>query len=420
MKYLRYGAVALLCGVVGYVVYYLWGAQKAHYDSVTIDDVEIIIHGNSNNGFIVTVEMVEDILKQSGIETTNVARHRVPLLEVEHLISSNIFVERANAYTLYNGDLKIEVWPHDAIVRLLIDGHDCYLTSNGYIFDVPAGSAMRAHVATGSYKMLFGPKFNGRIDDYVDGRMADINEKIVLYNERDLAPLLEEQLSPKEVLKVVNSRYIGKRSWEDDEDYQFRVNRLRAKNKVSRDSCNRILGRIQRDIDVVVGRKRKLEHERYMLYSRRQDIDNLIAFVEVLRADPFWSEEVTQIILSTGCNNEMLISLALRSTKTIFNWGSIAPRTRESDMARGLSLNRAVERGFDDQLRLVYTGDHVIALTPSERAMHMAEVGQLCRLKLRDMKRVYDEIFPRSGWEAYSEVSFEFDGQIVCTERRRR
>ncbi|MFI3328759.1 MAG: hypothetical protein SNH79_04865 [Rikenellaceae bacterium] len=401
------------------LIYILYEAHQDYKSSVTIDKVYIEIVEGAEDGKIVTVEMVEKLLSDAQIVTTNIPLNSLSLLDVMDAILQSEYVEQVNVNTRYNGDLIIKVWPRYATARLLLDGYDCYLNSRGYIFAVPEGSAMRTHVVTGSYKPMFTRRFSGQIDDIVEERCAKIDEAVAAINE-SMEPVLERHGKVQKRLNYANNRYSGQGQSEPDDVYQRRIDKLRAENAAIRDSCSRVLRVVDRDLNALLERRRKLERERYDLYGRREDIYHLAAFVEVLRADSFWNEEVIQINAATGSHGEITVSLSLRSTKMKVNIGSISPRAREVDRGRGLPLGSAEERAFDDQLRLVYDGDLVIGLTNDERANRIDAVRRYSAEKLRDMRRVYNEILPRSGWDAYSEIALEYDGIVVCTHRRRR
>ncbi len=362
--------------------------------------------------------MVENILKDAKITLLDAPLNTITLSEVEQTIESNGFVERADVDHQFNGDIKIKVWQRAATLRLMVDGYDSYITSAGYIFKAPLDAALRTHVVTGKYRPLFNAKFEGDYEEFLAAKNIEIDAEVSNIAKEKFAPLMEQRREIRRTYNVANNRYTNRRMSESEEEFAIRVKKLAERNAKQRDSCNKAMHVINGEITAIERKQAEMRREKYMLFNKRQEIANLTRLVEIIQDDPLWNEEVTQIILSEGDDKEMKVSLSVKSSKMVVKLGAIAPRKNEMNAARGMDIKSAISRSFDDQLRQVYSGDVVIALTPAEQKRRLEEVDSYCRAKLKELKRIYDEVLPRAGWNIYSEINLEYDGQAVCVRRK--
>ena len=100
---------------------------------------------------LVSSDAVRRWIAGSKIATVGVPLAEVDLAGIEQAILRNGFVERANAYVTYDGELRVEVSQRRPLLRLLVDGYDCYVTADGFVFPAPRSASAYVPVVTGSY-----------------------------------------------------------------------------------------------------------------------------------------------------------------------------------------------------------------------------------------------------------------------------
>lgn len=191
-RYLRYALLALLWGAVAAYILYAGTTAQRLRAARTVGKVEIEVVDSSSMGYLVSGRMVRGWIAHSGIKTKGTAVDKVPLTQIEEMIARNGFVEREDAYVTYDGVLHVDISQRRPLVRLLVDGVDSYVTTEGYVFAAPRASSLYVPVVTAATARRFPrgmPVPCGRISTpsrrrWTNGSRSWSGEKYPLYRLR--------------------------------------------------------------------------------------------------------------------------------------------------------------------------------------------------------------------------------------------
>ncbi len=135
----------------------------------TVDSVEVVVKDADQRSFI-TPEKVLSLLAEEGINPVGKGIDEVDLAEICRTIDSYCFTAHSLAYINYSGALSIEVSQRVPLLRVMSDdGHDFYLTKEGYILPVAPHATLNLPIVTGTIKLPFGKSFEGNIEEWLAG-----------------------------------------------------------------------------------------------------------------------------------------------------------------------------------------------------------------------------------------------------------
>lgn len=348
--------------VIGYTIYSI-GLLRMHKAEHVVQRVNIEVVDSTANGHLVSSRMVREWILHSGISTIGTPAEEVNLSGIERIIAKNGFVGGVDSYVSYDGVLHIEVSQRCPMLRLLIDGYDTYTTEEGFVFRSPAASALYVPVVTGSYQPPFPPKYEGNVRDHIDQRIAESNKRVANI-EREKIPLYKLEDSLRLEIREVRKRRIKQGIFEDDEVFEERVLKLRAEKDRELRRLRGALRYAGRQIEAVTARSNAELRTQKKLEKRYEDFLKLINFVGWIEDEPFWSAEIVQIVAKTTASGALKLELVPRS------------------------------------------GDHIIEFGRIENVEE----------KLDKLMRFYKEGLRNKGWDNYSVINIEYDGQVVCSK----
>lgn len=366
------GVVALWCAVIGFVVFFHKRSQQ-HDATTFVQNVEVSILDSLPDETLVSRKMVERWISQSGISTIGVAIGDVDLVGIESVIRSNGFVSRANAYTTHDGVLHVVVSQRRPLLRLLVDGYDCYVTQEGFVFPAPGKSSVYAPVVTGTYRPPLERGYVGLVEDYISSLIDESNERISAL-QQEKKPLFEREKEIRDSVRAVRRMKVDKKGlirykgWlESDEEFDKRV----AAKKIEKSALYKryAFWRRQNDkaIDAVTKRQNLEYDKQKKLVKRYEDFSKLINFVKYIEEDSFWSAEIVQIEASTMSSGDLELKLVPR------------------------------------------TGNHTVLF---------GEVGnqEQNEEKLDRLLAFYQNGLKNLGWERFRTISVKYKGQVVCSK----
>ncbi|MFI3258790.1 MAG: hypothetical protein R3Y16_01700 [Rikenellaceae bacterium] len=363
--------------------------------NMLVERVDVIVLDSVERGSLINEEMILTILKRNKINPVGEQINKAPLTLIESVIGANGFVENVKAYTSYQGDLKIEVEQRGALARILLNGYNCYITRDGYIFDAPKSTALNASVITGDYSPLFESGFVGNIKDKLAEKLVQLDGEIERV-EREKYPVLLREIEYDEDRRELRKRFINRSFMESKDDFARRVEELREDNRKRRIELAYRKKMIDKDLNALEQRQERYRDQQKKLVKKCDDLHNLITFVNIVEESSFWSSEIVQIIAESDKNGSMRVSFAVRSGSFIVSLGELPPRNH-------LSLNHFNER-LDEARREI-----------EGKASHSEdEVRKEIEAKLKRLKEFYKEALPRVGWERYKQINVEFSNQVVC------
>lgn len=352
----------MLWGVLIAGVFYATTLVEAHRAAQTITAINIEIADSTTSRRLVSTTRVQQWIERSGIEVKGKNIDSVDIAAIKRTIEQNGFIEKADIYATYSGELNISVTQRTPVVRLMVNGYDSYLTSEGIIFRTPPQSAIYVPVITGDYRPLTPPDYEGCIESHIatergtfERRIAEIEEELSeLKRERDGYTAMRRP-PKRDIGEGFFAYHSRKREWRKI----WNLN----KKKIRRYSIG-----MERDVDLrrskVEQRLAAVESEQKKFEKRYADFRNLITFVERLSDDDYWGAEVVQIVAHNTPDLELDIELIPRSGDFRILFGD---------------LNNAEEK-FDK------------------------------------LTHFFDKGLSRTGWGKYKIINIRYNKQVVCTE----
>lgn len=358
----------LLWGLIIVATYLLYVGGRERRDTLEVSDVVVNIVDSTASGNLITRSMIEQILSRERIELVGTKVNSVPLTQIEEIVSRNGFVSNAVAYVDYSGVLNIDIRQRVGVVRILLDGYNCYITKVGFVFGAPSTTAINTPVVTGSYKPLFEAGYIGHIEERKRELIAEI-DLLIERVEKEKYPIYLRERENAENRRKLRRSYINQRIFEPDRDFDDRVERLREKNRLNRERYAKIQRAIDSELNLLEQRQEHYREEQKKIEKKCEDIYNLITSVGIVESDPFWRSEIVQIELQRGERDDMRLRMAVRSGNFIVTLGSMSCEEGSKS-----SINEKLSR-------------------------------------LRDF---YDEALPRVGWDRYREINIEYKNQVIC------
>ena len=207
------GTVLLWVAVIAFAVYFNTRA-KQHYAQATISDLDIILTDSLQDEVLVKSSTVNEWLSESGISISKTPLDSVDLVGIEQAIRKNGFIAKANAYVTYDGRLHVEVSQRQPLLRMAVDGYDCYITEEGFVFPTPRHSAVYAPIVTGSYVPPVPAQYVGYVEDYISSLVAQSEQRIEEL-QREKVPLFEKDKEIRDSIRKVRTIRISRRFWKE-------------------------------------------------------------------------------------------------------------------------------------------------------------------------------------------------------------
>lgn len=356
------GMIALWVFVVGFVVFFQ-GRAKRHKATTPIHKMSVIITDSLRDEMLVSTEAVERWVAASKIPTVGVMMSEVDLSGIEKSIRNNGFVDRASAYLTYDGELRIEVSQRRPLLRMRLDGYDCYSTAEGFVFPAPKMASVYVPVVTGSYRPPVPNNYVGSVKEYIKELKQASNERIAEM-QLEKKPLFEMRDTIAERDRAERRRRISKGIFEAHDNFDKRVAALKAEKAKNRRHLRYLDRENDKKIDAITARQDTEYEKQKKLQKRYEDFLKLINFVKYIESDSFWSAEIVQIIASEMSSGDIELELVPR------------------------------------------TGRHTILF------------GEIARVeeKLDNLLTFYEKGLNRIGWDEFRTISIKYKGQVVCTK----
>ena len=370
-RYLKILLNALLwIAIVAFVVYFHSRADE-HRTTTRVHTLTVQVVDSLRDETLVTSQTVREWIELSGIAIVGEPVGEVDLAGIERCIRGKGFVDRASAYLTYDGELRVEVSQRRPLMRLIVDGYDCYVTEEGYIFPAPKLASVYVPVVTGSYSPPVPRDYVGLVGDYVTSRNAEREARIdTLQYEK--VPLFEMTDIIADSVRAVRRMTVERKGWlggfkgpfEDYDEYDERVNAKRREKADLRRHLRYMDRENEKRIARVTARQDAEREKQKKLQKRYEDFLKLINFVKYIEKDSFWRAEIVQIVASTMSSGDLCLELIPRS------------------------------------------GTHTVRLGTLD------DVEQ----KLSNLLTFYENGLSKLGWDSFRTISVEYRGQVVCTK----
>lgn len=357
--------LSLLWSVVLLTVGYAVHLRHDHYSELKLSSVDITICDSTSHGQLVTTKMVEEWLQKSKLIDKKQPISALNLHAIERYIAGNGFVGEVSAAVDFDGVLHIVVGQRDPLFRLLVDGYNHYVTSDGYIFRAPSSTSLYVPVVSGDYHPPFTADFEGSIEAMVnDSALA--TAQMIEDLEPERYPYYRRQRDNRDYNKKTNRMFTKQKVFESDSDFEARVIALKELKYERRRHYRYERLCIEKGLEQIALRGKAMEEEQKKLEKNVKDFQNLITFVKRIEKSKLYRSEIVQIVASKAHSGALEISFVPRCADMVVRFG----RLEELDA------------------------------------------------KFDRWERFSDMALSNCGWNCYSEVSLEFENRVVCTPRR--
>ena len=282
----------------------------------------------------------------------------VDAVSIARLLERNGFIERAMVYTTYSGDLYINIAERKPQLRMLMNGYNSFATDDGYIFRTPQGSACYTAVATGSYRPPFSASFEGSITTLRTEQRKVAEERLdKIYAEYNNIKAKQRELhSERNALRKERKKKI----FENEKNHTLRNQGIEAKlAQISKEQAS-----IAKKVKSVEAQQRLVVKQQERLERRFDDFEKLLAFVEKVNREEFWSAEIVQMVVDTTSLGAISLRLIPRSGNFVVDFGT---------------LDNASD-------------------------------------KLDKLRTFYDNGLAHLGWERYKSIDVRYNKQVICRE----
>mgnify|MGYP007112534561 CR=1 FL=1 len=360
----------LWVGVVAFVVFFHSRADE-HRATTKVHTLSVSVVDSLQDEMLVTSQAVREWIAMSGIATVGEAVGDVDLAGIERCIRGKGFVDRASAYLTYDGELRVEVSQRRPLMRLMVDGYDCYVTEQGFVFPAPEMASVYVPVITGEYRPPVERDYVGLVGDYIAQRMAAY-EEVIDTLQYDKVPLFEMSDIIADSVRTVRRMQVDRKGWlggfkgpfEDYDEFDARVEAKREEKAQLRRALRYLERENNKRIDAVSRRQQAEVEKQKKLLKRYEDFLKLINFVKYIEEDSFWRAEIVQIVASTMSSGDLRIDLIPR------------------------------------------TGNHRVRFGRVENV----------EAKLDKLLAFYQNGLSNIGWDSFRTISVEYHGQVVCTK----
>ncbi len=356
--------------VVAFVVFY-HSRARFHRANTTVHSLSISIVDSLRDEMLVTTSQVKQWIERSKIPTIGAPVGEVDLAGIEEHIRSYGFISRASAYVTYGGELRVEVSQRRPLMRMMVDGYDCYVTEEGFIFPAPRLTAVYVPVVTGSYAPPVPKGYEGSVGEYI-AQQIDKSRAIVDTLQYEKVPLFKATKDIADSVRAVRRMQVERKGWlggfkgpfEDYAEFDERVAAKRAEKAQLRRNL-RYMDRVnEKKIAAVTARQEAEVDKQKKLQKRYEDFLKLINFVKYIEQDSFWRAEIVQIVASEMSSGDLCVELIPR------------------------------------------TGNHTVRFGVLEDVEY----------KLDKLLAFYEKGLRNIGWDTFRTISVEYKGQVVCTK----
>lgn len=303
---------------------------RRHNQEQNVERLAIEIVDSTASGQLITSQRVREMLLDRGIATINTNIRSVDTQAIREMICKEGFVDYVGIYASYSGTLHIRISQRKPLLRFMVDGYNCYITADGYVFRSPERAALYIPVVSGDYSPIFESGYEGRLSDVIEASRVECLDSVRIVG-RQRAPILERQ-----------EFWLSRRKAVRDSTIEDRAERKRLNRYIDghlRD-CKRALEGVEAQQRAVEARfERKVE--------RYDELNSLLDFVAKTQSDSFWRAEIVQIVATTTSDNRLSLILIPRSGNHRIEFGWLENCEQKLDKLRTFYDKVAVTRGWD-------------------------------------------------------------------------
>lgn len=351
-------AVVLGCGVVIAYLCYASYLAKCDRPNHRVKELYVTIKNDSGVGNFVSDSTIRERLLNSNYAIIGCRMDSVDAVGISELLARNGYVKEASTYVTRSGNVYVEVTQQRPLLRLMSGGVNHYVTKDGVVFHPPQGGAYYAPVVSGTYKPLFPPPFEGRIDSFYESLYAEEDAKIEELNKELSSVMRERKACVGEKSGYKKDRRRGR--FESKSHFNQRKVGLDLKMK----ECDQKIAKLDGEIAQLEEQKQLVNKHKKKLQKSYEDFMNLINFVSLVEESNFWSAEVVQFVAKTTSLGEIDLSLIPRSGDFVIEFGTLAD----------------------------------------------------CKVKLSKLSNFYDNCFSAIEEQQYKQIDVRYDKQVICTK----
>lgn len=329
----RIGNIALVVAIWATIVAYVVCSAilvSQHKRVQNVERLNIEIADSTASGQLITSHRVREMLLEQGIATVGVNVESVDTRAIREMIYREGFVDYVGIYTSYSGTLHIHISQRKPLFRLLVDGYNCYITADGYLFQSPEHAALHIPVVSGDYCPPFASEYEGHLSQVLAGYELKAKDSVA-HIGKELKPILEREHYWQSRRKDVRDSTITQKG-ERRRLYRYIDGHLR--------DCKHAK-------EAIAARQRAVESAFEQRVAQFEQLQSLIEFVALIDRDNFWRAEIVQIVATTTSDGRITLQLIPRSGNHRIEFGWLESCEQKMDKLRLFYDKVAVTRGWD-------------------------------------------------------------------------
>lgn len=305
--------------IIAYLCYASMLTKKVRKE-LFIKEIVISFDNGSERHRFATTDDVRKQLARSNLNVQGTAIDCVDKLKIACEIAKNSYVKDVDVYATCLGTLYIDIEQHTPVLRMLSGGYNCYITASGEVFRSPSGAACHTPVVTGSFRPIFRPDFEGSIVDHYAKLLASEDKEVAMLN-KDISVSKQAYRSCVERIRQLEKSK-RRKLFEKEDSYQQRLVGIEKEKK----QCQQKRAQLRAEREQLQKKKQRVLQRKAKLINGRNDLLCLIGFVDQIKQDSYWSEEITQFDIRRNSLGEISLRLMPRSGDFMVEFGTLADR----------------------------------------------------------------------------------------------
>jgi hypothetical protein len=353
----KIGEIVLSLVAMALIIAYLCYASmltKQVRQELCINEVIISFDNSSEKHRFATIDDIRKQLVRGNINPQGKRAETVEVAKIAKLIAKNSYVKGVDVYITCLGNLYIDIEQHTPVMRLLSGGFNCYITANGEVFRSPNGAACHTPVVTGSFRPIFRHDFEGSIANHYAKLIASEDKEVAVLN-KDISTAKQDYRSCAERIRQLKKSN-RRKPFEKEESFQHRKAGIEREMRL----CQQKSVQLRTERELLQKKKQRVLQRKAKLIKGCNDLLCLVGFVDQIKQDSYWSNEITQFDIRANSQGEISLRLLPRSGDFTVEFGTLADRDVKLDKLRkfyddgfshiGLGYYKSVDVRYDKQV----------------------------------------------------------------------
>ncbi|MBQ0080625.1 MAG: hypothetical protein KBS95_03635 [Alistipes sp.] len=298
-------------GIVLCIVY-VARLSSAHWDGLHINELVIKTHNSHALQSLISQDEIIKILSKNGVNPLHKDVDSIDMSHIRDLVQMKQCVQQCKVWSTYSGKFNIDVKTFTPLFRLMVDGYDCFITEQGYIFHPDPCGSFYTDIVTGKYQPPFAKDYTGDVKQHFLKELFPIKKAI----KTCLAEEKKSQFQIDSIQKALKQRKKAKLRKSFFESSKHFKKRNEDFAKETDYLCKKLAEEISQRKEALSQMQIFKEKTQLMLQqttNAHSQFYKLLNFIKYLQRDSLFSAETVQLIAQTTSIGNISLSLVMRS-----------------------------------------------------------------------------------------------------------